>query len=811
MGGRVGLFTLVMAAVSSTATAATDLPLSSMVSESAWQHSSPFKGESIAAIKEFLESTRITSLDVDQRGGPTIRARLKFDGLVNLSIETLDGFSLVLGPPGADGPGWLKVAVYPGSGDLIVDGEAVAEVLVPATLLHADGQPETPARVLITGQVFAKLDEGFMAGGAALPLAEVAGTGMRLYSDDVVVDLHSGLSPERKDKAWQGLYMNNAVLELPASLGGQTVHAHGLTVGPKGLHVDHICSCPGDFRLSSELREARRRINGDDVAVLADSDPCPVVESPDEPRTCRNQRREEYKPRGHPPGAIRDTYIRIRVAGCDLDKENVTTALQARVLAATPHALVGQRFDSPELSELFRRDGDWYTPTRDKVELSDKDAACVERLRALETRLRSRSGIDAVNEAAMTADRDVFFWLQDRGDLLADARRFGAWSSQGVSVWKTWGDSKTTRGIHPYVIECEAEPTDEVDTQRDHRFRTIQCRQYGPKHAIPAVAPKGPTGPLWAKYRIIRRAGCRPTKEQVATPLEARVLSNVPLAHDGYRLKAPELAAMFTREAVFYAPKNDHVTLAEKDAKCVRRIKALEKRLRRRSWINRKAEAVLNADRTYSVNPSKLDPGSSNFRQLGYCLSDFRRVHRICTADPHIFFTFQTLSAPLAHVNRWRTRREDNALLVIADKPMPRSKKPANRHKRRQTVLRICCEGAFGNGHPRNDSWAKSVECGVFYSGPRTARGTLSTHRWGPVPLGTDGVRSWAGVFGTQWVRLPGGSIRPPMEPGQDEDKTERVIDTQPFAIARNVADAAGFRGEGLTARSRREKAPCRV
>ena len=36
---------------------------------------------------------------------------------------------------------------------------------------------------------------------------------------------------------------------------------------------------------------------------------------------------------------------------------------------------------------------------------------------------------------------------------------------------------------------------------------------------------------------------------------------------------------------------------------------------------------------TYSVNPSKLDPGSSNFRQLGYCLSDFRRVHRICTCS----------------------------------------------------------------------------------------------------------------------------------------------------------------------------------
>ena len=41
---------------------------------------------------------------------------------------------------------------------------------------------------------------------------------------------------------------------------------------------------------------------------------------------------------------------------------------------------------------------------------------------------------------------------------------------------------------------------------------------------------------------------------------------------------------------------------------------------------------IRSALRTYSVNPSKLDPGSSNFRQLGYCLSDFRRVHRICTA-----------------------------------------------------------------------------------------------------------------------------------------------------------------------------------
>ena len=49
-------------------------------------------------------------------------------------------------------------------------------------------------------------------------------------------------------------------------------------------------------------------------------------------------------------------------------------------------------------------------------------------------------------------------------------------------------------------------------------------------------------------------------------------------------------------------------------------------------------------NRTYSVNPSKLDPGSSNFRQLGHCLSDFRRVHRICTQGKPVKGIARTLN-----------------------------------------------------------------------------------------------------------------------------------------------------------------------
>ena len=54
-------------------------------------------------------------------------------------------------------------------------------------------------------------------------------------------------------------------------------------------------------------------------------------------------------------------------------------------------------------------------------------------------------------------------------------------------------------------------------------------------------------------------------------------------------------------------------------------------------FMSQAAIEHFESDRTYSVNPSKLDPGSSNFRQLGHCLSDFRRVHRICTSDLTFF------------------------------------------------------------------------------------------------------------------------------------------------------------------------------
>ena len=104
------------------------------------------------------------------------------------------------------------------------------------------------------------------------------------------------------------------------------------------------------------------------------------------------------------------------------------------------------------------------------------------------------------------------------------------------------------------------------------------------------------SGSLPAEYRRLQEQGCVPERFGVATPIEARVLRNVPFAEAGLRFAALDLRALYAADGDWYRPQHDRVELDEADRLCVARLARHERRLRAQLPINPAVEAVLTAD-----------------------------------------------------------------------------------------------------------------------------------------------------------------------------------------------------------------------
>lgn len=137
-----------------------------------------------------------------------------------------------------------------------------------------------------------------------------------------------------------------------------------------------------------------------------------------------------------PAGSLLEAYERLQSSACVPEDFGVATPIEARVLRNLPYARAGLRFAAAELGALYASDGDWYRPARDRVLLSDVDAACVARLQRHERRLRAQLPIAPAVEAVLIADLAVFQGL--RGGLRYPNQYREAWSRVEPGRW-SWG------------------------------------------------------------------------------------------------------------------------------------------------------------------------------------------------------------------------------------------------------------------------------------------------------------------------------------------------------------------------------------
>jgi len=110
------------------------------------------------------------------------------------------------------------------------------------------------------------------------------------------------------------------------------------------------------------------------------------------------------------------------------------------------------------------------------------------------------------------------------------------------------------------------------------------------------AAPIAPSkGQILAAYKTLMAAHCDLKKVAVGTPIEARVLRNIPYALAGRAFKAKDLGALFANDGAWYHPKKRGSVrpLSRKDARCVTKLKRLERRLRHKLPIARFIEKII--------------------------------------------------------------------------------------------------------------------------------------------------------------------------------------------------------------------------
>lgn len=101
---------------------------------------------------------------------------------------------------------------------------------------------------------------------------------------------------------------------------------------------------------------------------------------------------------------------------------------------------------------------------------------------------------------------------------------------------------------------------------------------------------------LTAEYDRLLAGACIPEQFDVATPIEARILRNLPFARAGLRLASTELAGLYAEDGDWYRPEQDRVELDPVDQACVERLRRHERRLREQLPIDASVEAVLTRD-----------------------------------------------------------------------------------------------------------------------------------------------------------------------------------------------------------------------
>jgi hypothetical protein len=122
--------------------------------------------------------------------------------------------------------------------------------------------------------------------------------------------------------------------------------------------------------------------------------------------------------------------------------------------------------------------------------------------------------------------------------------------------------------------------------------------------ASPGPAPvDAAKSPLLANWEALLASGCHMTLGHVHTPIEARVLRNLPYARAGHVFKSPELTALFSADGGWYAPSPTAVMMFDpKVGACIQTLKRHERALRKVMPWPRRWEAKYTADHSAVVH-----------------------------------------------------------------------------------------------------------------------------------------------------------------------------------------------------------------
>ncbi len=115
---------------------------------------------------------------------------------------------------------------------------------------------------------------------------------------------------------------------------------------------------------------------------------------------------------------------------------------------------------------------------------------------------------------------------------------------------------------------------------------------------------------IHAEYDDLLAANCDPQVQRIATPIEARVLRNLPYALAGHRFQSSELARLFAQDG----QQNSEPSagqLGERDRACVARLARHERELRQQIPIDPQVEAVMIAvpEVFFGLRSEAIEPG----------------------------------------------------------------------------------------------------------------------------------------------------------------------------------------------------------
>ncbi len=154
-------------------------------------------------------------------------------------------------------------------------------------------------------------------------------------------------------------------------------------------------------------------------------------------------------------------------------------------------------------------------------------------------------------------------------------------------------------------------------------------------------------GTIPAAYRALRDSGCNPDRAGVATPIEARILRNVPHALAGTTGRDEDLAQLYASDGDWYRPGSARaVALDRVDAACVTRLKKHEDQLRAQTRLDERVEAVLTGSlavfqglRKIARPGTRLGAGDQRSTDdqtfwIAPCNQGCRAVEIVCDVDP---------------------------------------------------------------------------------------------------------------------------------------------------------------------------------